>query len=537
MSRDTEQATNVTWSREVVRGTVHGRPSLMYKDRPRRVRDLLIEARRWRERELLVQGARRLTFRDHERAVAAVANRLSAYGVGKGDRVLLLGFNSIEWVVTFWAIQSLGAVAALGNSWWSDNEVDALVRKSESKLVISDREIHSAPRITFTELRAIVDAGDPAVLPEVYVSEEDPAVIMFSSGTTGAPKGILKSQRSIIGNLHNLLAMTRRLPSELTDDHPGTTSLQTVPLFHLAGVQVSCGTLLQGGKLVLLDGKFDPADVLRLIETEKVKSWGSIPTMVSRVLDHPALGDFDTSTLSSIPLGGSPVPATMRARIEEAFPNVKKRVGSLYGLTETGGLLAAGAGAEIGSHAGRVGKALPVVELRIADPDENGVGEILGRTPNVPEGYLGEGPIEDADGWIRTGDLGRIDDEGYLYVTGRVKEVIIRGGENIASANIENTLLKHPAVAEAGVLGLPDDDLGEIVGAVVVPHADADLPTIEALTDHCKQLLARYEIPERWWIRREQLPMSGIGKMAKRDLGQQWIDLGAADLVDELSAT
>jgi long-chain acyl-CoA synthetase len=237
-----------------------------------------------------------------------------------------------------------------------------------------------------------------------------------------------------------------------------------------------------------------------------------------------------------VPLGGSAVPANLRERIREAFPNVKERVGSLYGLTETGGLLAAGAGSEIGSHPGRVGKALPVVELKIADPDENGVGEISGRTPNVPEGYLGEGPIEDADGWIATGDLGRIDEDGYLYVTGRVKEVIIRGGENIASANVENTLLKHPAVADVGVLGLPDKDLGEIVGAVVVPHADAELPTVGELTELCRQRLARFEVPERWWIRREQLPMTGIGKIAKRDLTARWVELGGQDLVGELSA-
>ncbi|KAA9164416.1 acyl--CoA ligase [Amycolatopsis acidicola] len=523
----------IKWGREVVRGTVHGRPSLMYKDRPHRVRDLLIGARRWTGRELLVQGERRLTFEQHEQAVAAVANRLAAYGVTKGDRVLLLGFNSIEWVVAFWAVQSLGAVTALGNSWWSDHEVDTLVRKSESKLMISDRELHSVPRVSFAELRSIVDAGDPAVLPEAEVSDEDPAVIMFSSGTTGTPKGILMSQRTIIGNLHNLLAMTRRLPDELPDDYVGTTSLQTVPLFHLAGVQVSCATLLQGGKIVMLNGKFDPAEVLRLIQEEKVKSWGSIPTMVTRVLDYPGLSEWDTSTLKSVPLGGSAVPANLRERIRQAFPNVKGRVGSLYGLTESGGLLAAGAGSEIGDHPGRVGKPLPVVEVRIANPDSEGIGEIMGRTPNVPEGYLGEGPIEDEDGWIATGDLGRIDDEGYLYVTGRVKEVIIRGGENIAAANVENTLLSHPAVADAGVLGVPDKDLGEIVGAVVVPHADAGLPGIEELTQLCKEKLARFEVPERWWIRREQLPMSGIGKIAKRELLQQWTDRGLEDLVDE----
>ncbi|MGH3630121.1 MAG: class I adenylate-forming enzyme family protein, partial [Sciscionella sp.] len=537
MSVVEEPATSVRWGRDVVRGTVHGRPSLRYKERPRRVRDLLVGSRRWRGRELLVQGKRRLTVEQHERAVAAVANRLAAYGVTEGDRVMLLGFNSIEWVVSFWALQTLGAVAALGNAWWSDHEADALVNKCDVKLVVTEREIHSVPRVGFAELRTVVDCDDQAVLPDTEISEEDPAVILFSSGTTGTPKAILWSQRSVIGNLHNLLAMTRSLPDELPDDHTGTTSLQTVPLFHLAGVQVSCATLLQGGRLVMLDGKFDPVEVLRLIETEKVRSWGAIPTMVTRVLDCPELPERDTSSLKSIPLGGAPVPANLRERISEAFPNVKKRVGSLYGLTETGGLLAAGAGAEIGSHPGRVGKPLPVVEVRIAEPDEDGVGEIQARTPNAPEGYVAGGPIEDTDGWIATGDLGRVDEEGYLYVTGRVKEVIIRAGENIAAANVENTLLQHPDVADVGVLGLPDEDLGEIVGAVVVPHAECQTPSVNDLARWCREKLARYEIPERWWIRREQLPMTGIGKVAKRELTDRWVQLGAANVVDEASVS
>ncbi len=477
----------IKWGREVVRGVVHGRTSLMYKDRPQRVSDLIADARRWGDREMLVQGGRRLTFSQHEQAVAAVANRLAAYGIGAGDRVMLLGFNSIEWVVSFWALQALGSVAVLANPWWSDHEVAALTARTGPKLVITDRDVHAAPRVGFGELRRIVDTGDPATLRRAEVPESAPAIIMFSSGTTGLPKGIVKSQRTIIGNLHNLLAMTRRLPSELPDDHPGTTSLQTVPFFHLAGVQVMCGTLVQGGKLVMLQAKFDAAEVLRLIEVEKVRSWGSIPTMVSRVLDHPDLRARDTSTLASIPLGGSPVPPELRERIRRAFPAVSNRVGSLYGLTETGGLLAAGAGAEIGSHPGRVGKPLPVVEIKIADPDADGIGEIMGRTPNAPEELIGEGPLEDEDGWIATGDLGRIDEEGYLYVTGRKKEVIIRGGENIASANIENTLLEHPAVAEAGVLGLPDADLGEIVGAVVVPNTGGTVPTVAELAEHCRR--------------------------------------------------
>ncbi|MFB9073440.1 class I adenylate-forming enzyme family protein [Citricoccus parietis] len=475
---------------------------------------------------MLVQGDRRLTYADHEAAVARVANRLSAYGITLGDRVMLLGFNSIEWYVSFWAVHSLGAVAVLGNPWWSDHEVEQLVAKVQPKLALTDREVHQVSRVSLQELRTLVDSGDPAELRLADVSEDADAVVMFSSGTTGLPKGILVSQRSVVGNMHNVLGMTNRLPNELPDDYRGTTSLQSVPMFHLAGVQVSCATLLQGGKLVMLDGKFDPAEVLRLIEEEKVRSWGAIPTMVSRVLEHPDIRTRDISSLASVPLGGAAVPDELRQRIAEVFPSVKKRIGSLYGLTETGGPLAAGSGGEITGHPSRVGKPLPVTEVRIANPDETGEGEIMGRTPNAPEEVIGEGPVEDQDGWIATGDLGRIDEEGYLYVTGRAKEIIIRAGENIASANIENALLRHQDVADAGVVALPDPDLGEKVGAAVVIKPGAPVPTLDELAALCREYLARYEMPDSWWIRRDSLPMTDIGKLNKKQLIADWTGRG-----------
>ncbi|WAH96305.1 class I adenylate-forming enzyme family protein [Arthrobacter sp. MMS18-M83] len=519
------------WGRDVVESTVNGYPVRVYRDRPHSVGQLLLDARRWGDREFLVQGTRRLSYADHEQAVAAVANRLAAYGIATGDRVLILGFNSIEWFVSFWAIESLGAVAVLGNPWWGAHELEVILGRIQPKLAISDVEMSQVSRVSIAEIRQIVDAKEPATLRLAEVDEDDPALVMFSSGTTGIPKGILVSQRSVVGNLQNLLSMTRRLPSELEDSHPGTASLQTVPLFHLAGVQVSCGTILQGGKLVMLDGKFDPAEVLRLIEVEQVKSWGAIPTMVSRVLDHPDLQTRDVSSLGSIPLGGAAVPDELRARIAATFPKVNKRVGSLYGLTETGGLLAAAAGSEINGHPGRVGKPLPVVDIKIVGAGEDGVGEIYGRTPNVPLEIVGEGPVADGEGWVATGDLGRIDDEGYLYVTGRAKEIIIRGGENIAAAHIENTLQRHPDLSDAGVLALPDADLGEIVGAIVVlaPGADFDRDSILAL---CREYLGKFEIPERWWIRRDKLPMTAVGKMDKKLLKAQWIERGIVDLDD-----
>jgi long-chain acyl-CoA synthetase len=518
------------WGREVEDGSLDGNPIRRYRDRPRAVNQLLLSARRWADHELLVQGERRLTFAEHESAVAAVANRISAYGIGKGDRVLLHGFNSVEWFVSFWAIESLGAVAALGNPWWNDNHVAELIERIEPKLAITDKEFPGVFRIGFDEIRQIVDQGVPTELQLSEVDENDPAVIMFTSGTTGLPKCILMPQRSIVGNLHNLLSITRRLPGDLPDDYVGTTSLQSLPFFHLAGVQVACGTILQGGKMVMLDGKFDPAEVLRLIEEEGVRSWGTVPTMVSRVLDHPDIAVRDVSRVQSIPLGGAPVQSGLRERISQIFPGVKQKVGSLYGLTETGGLLVTGSGKEIIGHAGRVGRPLPVVDLKIADPDETGSGEILARTPNAPIELIGIGPLVDEEGWIATGDLGRIDDEGYLVLTGRAKEIIIRGGENIAASHVEDAIGRVPGVADVAVVALPDNDLGEIVGAIVLPLPNVAAPGIEAIKAAISQRVGKHEVPERWWFRNEPMPMSAIGKLDKKVLLQEWLDSGAENI-------
>ncbi|GLZ15781.1 fatty acid--CoA ligase [Actinomadura sp. NBRC 104425] len=518
------------WGRTVEKATVNGHPVLVYSERPRSVADFLLSARRWRGRELLVQGDRRLTVEQHEAAVARVARCLAERGIGPGSRVALLGFNSIEWVVSFWAVQAVGAAAVLGNAWWSDGEAAGALEQARPDLVVTSRSV-SWPTLTFEDLRTLVDdTGTDVPLPEWSEDEDALAIIMFTSGTTGAPKGVLMSRRSVVANIHNLLVLTGRLPSELPDEHPGTVSLLSVPMFHLAGIQVCCTTLLSGGRLVFLEGKFDPAQVLRLIESERVRSWGSIPTMVSRVLDHPDFAETDTSSLTSIPMGGAAVPSELRERIAASFPGVKSRASSLYGLTEAGGVLAAGSGKDVSGRPGCVGRALPVVELRILNPDAEGVGEIQARTPTATGGYLGDpAGVADEDGWIATGDLGRIDEDGWLYVTGRVKDIIIRGGENIASAHVEHALMSHPDVQEAAVVALPHPDLGEEVGAAVVLRPGAST-TREDLLEHVSGVLASFERPSKWWRWDSPLPTNATGKVLRREVQDLWRARGAEDI-------
>lgn len=528
----------VQWSRNVVRTEVSGHPCLVYAQRPSSVPALLLAARRWQGRTHLVQGDRRISFEAHERAVMRVAQQLQQAGIQPQDRVLLFGVNQVEWVVAFWAIQCLGAVAVLGNAWWSEQELRAAIASIRPKLALTDAPrpaglADDTPHLYFENLRPWVD--DDSESPEfahAAINEDDPSLIIFSSGTTGVAKGVLLSHRSVVANLHNLLVLTGRLPSELPSSHPGTVSLLSVPLFHLAGLQVTCSTLLSGGSLIFLEGRFDAAEVLHLIEKERVRVWGSVPTMVSRVIDHADFTHYDTSSLVSVPMGGAAVSRELRDRVRAAFPRVRGGGGTLYGLTEAGGVLAAGAGSEMEMRPGCIGRPLPVVEVQIKHPDADGVGEVLARTPTAMSGYWGEtSATVDAEGWVSTGDLGHVDADGYLYIVGRSKDIIIRGGENIASVHVEQALLSHPDVIEAAVVALPHPDLGEEVGAALLLRPSANLDLAE-LRSHAAQSLARFEVPTRWWIRRTALPTNATGKILRREITHEWLGRGGDNIID-----
>lgn len=275
----TVEGRSTRWGRDVESIVVDNHPCRAYRNRPRSLAELLTDSLRWGERPFVVEGQRRLTFETHARAVGVVATQLRAAGVRSGDRVMLLGFNRVEWLLAFWAIQRLGAVSALGNAWWSDAETAHAVDLIKPTLIITDRSSERTfpdgyKRIAFDQFHA--EHGSDAMfhLPNAVVAEDDPAILMFSSGTTGAAKAVVMSHRAVIANIQNLLVLTGRLPDELGPDHVGTTSLLTVPLFHLSGIQISFSTLLSGGALIFLEGRFTPEKVLHLIETERVRVWG-----------------------------------------------------------------------------------------------------------------------------------------------------------------------------------------------------------------------------------------------------------------------
>ena len=523
------------WGSEVAEVEVLGYPCLSFVKRRRHLADLLIDGRRFGAREYIVQGERRVSFDQHEAAVRRAVGLLRERGVRPGDRVMLFGANSVEWVVGYWAILATGATVVLGNAWWGRVEIEHALANVAPGLVLADAARakslpDSQPCLDFADLGAAISADRPPPVTErPPADEDDPAVVLFTSGTTGLPKGAALSHRGILATLHSLALLTRRLPVAGAGLPPPSRSLLSIPLFHVGGLQQIITPMLGGGTLVFTEGRFDPERVVDLLDREQVAVWSTVPTMVSRVMDwmeqtrHPGL-----ECVRTVGLGGSPVGMQLRRKVPRWFPSASRGLSVTYGLSEGGGVLVTAAGPELLSRPGAVGKPLKVVTLRIDQPDEEGCGEIVVRSPSVMLGYWSgpdhpydAGPIT-PDRWLHTGDIGRMDEDGYLYVTDRSKDIVIRGGENIATPNVENRLLEHPAVREVAVLGLPHEHLGEEVAAVVV-LAEGDRTSPDELAAFAAQNLAYFEVPTRWQIRYEALPQNATGKILKRNLRDEWI--------------
>jgi long-chain acyl-CoA synthetase len=521
------------WGSEVVETEVLGHPCLTFAKRRRNITELLIDGRRFGKREYVIQGETRLTFEEHERAVRTGAALLRDKGVGPGDRVMLLGPNSLDWVVSFWSVLYVGGVVVLGNAWWSESELAHSLAISDPRLVLTDsarREMVPAHRAvaTFDLLRAYKEETQDPATP---VAEDDPAIILFTSGTTGLPKGATLSHRGTIATLQSLVVRTRRLPTEDAPLPPVSKALLSLPLFHIGGLQQVLNPMVAGGSLVFTVGKFDAGAVVRLIEDEQIKVWSAVPTMASRVVQHlEASGHGPIHVLKTLGLGGSPVPQQLRQSVTNYFPDAERGLAVTYGLSEAGGVVTTGAGAEIRDRPGTVGRPLATTQLRVDAPDENGVGEILVRSPSIMLGYWPASASVDGDEagisrerWLRTGDIGWIDTEGYLYITDRSKDIVIRGGENIATPHVENRLLEHPDVREAAVVGLPHPTLGEELGAVVVLKDEAE-PDEKRLAAFVRERLAYFEVPTQWWFHPGPLPQNTTGKVVKRLLGHEWSD-------------
>jgi len=501
------------WGTTVVEHSSRGRHFRIFDPRPPCTGAVIDEAvRSWSTREFLVQGDERLTFDDVGRSLDDVAGRLVDAGVARGDHVALLAANSPAWVITFLALLRAGAVAVLGNGWWPAEEVDrAFVDAAVSHVVADAARAAKTPEgMHALDLDELVRPGGRSQPPSA-IPEDAPAYIVFTSGSTAQPKAAVLSHRSTVANLQNILVRTHQLPP-LDPTRPAAVNLCAVPLFHISGVQTILQHLVVGGRLVFLEGRFEAARVLDLIETEQVTSWTAVPTMLAMVLDQPDIHERDLSSLRSLAVGGAPVPPTLLGRAEEVFTHASRRLAVSYGSTEAGGTVATG----LRSDGDGAMVPLETVDVRIDAPDEAGVGEILVRAPTVMEGYLGVADTDQpvaADGWLHTGDLGVLRD-GRLRVVGRLKDVVIRGGENVSAAQVEGALRDHPEVADAAVVGLEHPTWGEEVAAAVQLVADAHVTEAD-LRHFTSERVAHYAVPTRWMLSSAPLPITDTGKVAK----------------------
>jgi len=542
---------------------IRGVPTRVWKHAAASLPGLLDRSRGFGDLDFLVYEGEHWSFERHFRAAAQVAAALhDRYGVRPGDRVAVAMRNLPEWSVAFWGAAAAGAVVVPLNAWWTGPELAYGLRDSGTTVVVVDgprlerlepelaglpdlhvvlaRDPGPGPDGTASRFEELLEGHpDDLELPPVDLGPEDEATIFYTSGTTGPPKGVLGTHRNICTNLMSLGFVTvrgalrsQRAGADGSSPSARNVYLLSVPFFHATGCHsVLVANLAAGNQLVLMR-RWDAGRALELIEQERVTTFGGVPAMVWQVLEHPDFERRDLSSLRTVAYGGAPAAPELVRAIEQRFPGRTPSNG--YGLTETSSVTTMNAGADYLAHPDSVGVPVPVCDIQVVDEQGRplpvgGVGELWIRGPNVVKGYWNK-PEETAasftDGWLHSGDLARIDEEGFVYIVDRAKDLVIRGGENISSVEVEAALFEHPAVTDAAVLGLPHPVLGEEVGAVV-HTAPGTAVTEDELREHVAARLAAFKVPVRIWFSEEPLPRNPAGKILKRDLKQSLVDRGA----------
>jgi long-chain acyl-CoA synthetase len=450
--------------------------------------------------EALVEvGGERLSYRRLWDRAARVAGGLVAAGVGRGDRVANLLPAGVGWVLGFLGTQLAGAVAVPVNTRFAPPEIEYVLSDSGASVVLRPGEpLPDGP-----------PHADDALTPV------DLAAIFYTSGTTGFPKGAMTTQENFLSNVETAL----RVVGIDRAEGPGLRNLVSVPLFHVTGCNSQLLVQLAVGGTTVVLPAFDVQAFLRAVVEERVNNLTSVPAIYALATAQPNFADFDVGAVTRIAYGGAPIAPSLVQRIQERFPNA--RVGNGFGLTETSSIATFLPHEWAAEHADSVGFAAPVVDLALDVLDAgSGVGELLIRGPNVVAGYWNKPDATRAtfvDRWLRSGDLARIDDQGLVYVVDRVKDIINRGGENVYSVEVENALAAVPGLAEAAVVGVPDEVMGEKVGAVVVPAPGAEIDTGGVLAV-LSERLADFKIPQFLVVRPEPLPRNPGGKILKRRL-------------------
>ncbi|MBN7796267.1 AMP-binding protein [Parahaliea mediterranea] len=532
--------------------TVGGAPTRSYKHAPPSLREVWLSCAAHGDADYLVFRDERCSYAQAQEYVASIAAWLRERGVAPGDRVAIAMRNYPEWMLGYWAVTAMGAVVVGMNAWWVAGEMRYALDDAAPKVLICDRERlqrFAEIREHYPELAvAAVRMEDPVpdwatewmdvvntapALPEVTIAPDDDACIFYTSGTTGQPKGARLTHRGCVNNILNLAFVNAVQPLALAKAGlPGgeaagqapepPVSLLATPLFHVTGNNcVAQATTLAGGKLVHMY-KWDPSEALALIERERVTVFNAVPMMAREILGHPDFARRDTASLKTLGGGGAALQPDLVAKID-ASGGARPNTG--YGMTETCGIIAAISSAFFVGKPASVGPAMPTFEAKCVDPEGRGlpagdVGELWVRGAPVIKGYLNrpEATAEAiTDGWLHTGDIAWIDDDGFIYLVDRAKDMVLRGGENVYCAEVENALFAQDGVAECVVFAVADERLGEEVGAAVYlrPGADCDATTLRA---HCAGVLSPYKVPRYIWLLDEPIPRNANGKFLKREL-------------------
>jgi acyl-CoA synthetase (AMP-forming)/AMP-acid ligase II len=501
------------------------------------------------EKDWLVYENERYTYKEVYERSAQVANALTASGIKKGDRVAICMQNNPEYIFSFMGIMGMGAVCVPLNSWWVPSEVIYGLEHSDAKLLIADKKrlqgLESMPDVikvvttyaddeNFTSFNSFV-GGQSSSWPEVEISRNDYASIYYTSGSTGRPKGVLSSQKGILSTMFSWTCysvVASQIAAKINPDatslvSPDLVVLHCVPLFHVTGSHSAfLMSILIGRKIVMMK-KWDAGEALKIIEEEKVTDITGVPTQTWELLSHPKKNDYDLSSLKVLGGGGGPRPAEHVKQLDEQFEG---RPGIGYGLSETNALATLGNGDEYVNHPSSTGRVVPpLTEIKILDSNWNEVaegelGEIAIKTPASMVGYWknDEATKEcmNGDGWFRTGDLGKFEGP-FLYIVDRVKDMVIRGGENIACPEVEAAIYEHENVLEVCVFGVPDTRLGEIVSCCIYLKSGTVLDE-EELRDFLANKLAPFKIPAVFNFSEIKLPRLASEKFDKPKLRKMY---------------
>lgn len=533
---------------------IRGVPTRVWKHAPTNMRQVAMAARTHGDRLFAIYEDERVTYEAWFRAVARMAAELRERGVAKGDRVALAMRNLPEWPVAFFAATTIGAICVPLNAWWTGPELAFGLANSGAKLLVCDAERWGriAPhRGELPDLEhALVSRSDAplegaeqledvlgtpknyaalpsAALPQVDIDPEDEATIFYTSGTTGQPKGALGTHRNLCTNImssayNGAIAFLRR--GEEPPAPVQKVGLTVIPLFHVTACSAGLMGYVVAGHTMVFMHKWDPVKAFQLIEREKVNLTGGVPTIAWQLLEHPERANYDLSSLEAVAYGGAPAAPELVRKIHEEFGALPANG---WGMTETMATVTGHSSEDYLNRPDSCGPPVAVADLKIVGDDGvtelpvGEVGELWARGPMVVKGYWNrpEATAETfVDGWVRTGDLARLDEEGWCYIVDRAKDMIIRGGENIYSSEVENVLYDHPAVTDAALVAIAHPTLGEEPAAVVhlAPGMSA---TEDELREWVAARLAKFKVPVRIAFVQDTLPRNANGKILKKDLG------------------